>query len=169
MKFLKVLFIFILSILLCIPLNARCEELYETPGYIKEIDCERSIVVLEEAATEYKNPVTGKTLELKVGVSTATRNIMDDSEETDDNEWKSNVTQRIAISGDGFTLHIRDGEARSDEELIKEKTDEIARIFSEGDKVKVVYDENFVLWSITKYPQNCTIYVCPPFTGDKKC
>ncbi len=148
MKFLKVSFVFILSILLCIPLNTRCEEVYKTPGYITEIDCERSIIVLEEAATEYKNPVTGKILEFKVGPFTTIWDLTDYSEEMGDNGGKSKVTLTIVTGGEG----------RSDEELIKENTDEIARMFSEGDKVEVVYDESFVLSSITKYPQNCTIY-----------
>ncbi len=42
-------------------------------------------------------------------------------------------------------------------ELLKEKIDQIVENFSEGDKVKVQYDENFVLGLLIKYPQEWTI------------
>lgn len=159
---LKAPLVFILFIMLCMPLNVRCERLYDTAGYFKEIDPERSTVIIEEATYEYGNPVTGEILELKVDYLTRSGDITGGGEETgsDDEGGRSGVLQSVMSSdGDAIIIYTEGKqEVKYKEELISENIDEITKIFSEGDKVKVTYDENFVLSSITKYPQNCTIY-----------
>lgn len=149
MKLIGILLIFAVCTALFASVEVRGADLYEAVGYIKTIDAEKGIVVIEKASYDLGNPRTGDVLELHIAPYTGVFVIEPESEENKNVEKGEPVT---ALWKGGSIFSSSDAH-----ELPQEKIDQIVENFSEGDRVEVQYDENFVLGVLTKYPQEWTI------------
>ena len=128
-------------------------------GYIREIDKEKGIAVIEEASYEWKNPKTGRTLELRFTPSTYL-SIFPSIEEMKESEKNDTSHPYKIVDINGTKGFVWKG-TYTDEKLEKRRVqiiNEAAENFFKGDKVEVRYMEDLELSSITKVPESWQIW-----------